>query len=116
MRQFTINGKTYNAVRFEIGTVCDLEDYGISLDNMFERSTSLIRAYIGICSGRGKAYANQEMQAHIINGGNFDEINEVIVKEITESDFFQKILERAQETTAEETTEEEKPKKKSTKA
>lgn len=90
MDTFTLNGKEYKALPFEIGMVCDLEEYGINLENMFNRGSSLIRAYVGICSGRGKDFATMEMQAHIMNGGNFEEINKVMAKKIEESDFFRR--------------------------
>lgn len=110
MRTFTINGKEYKARPFDFGLICDLEDYGIGMDTLFNRGASLIRAYFAICAGRSKEYANAELQAHIVNKGTFTELNEVMRVELEEADFFRAM----QEQEVEATTTESAPKKKTT--
>ena len=80
MNTFTINGKEYKAKPFDFNLVCDLEDMGISLEEAGRKPMSMVRAYFGICAGKGKNFSGKEMEAHIINGGKFDEMEK--------SDFF----------------------------
>lgn len=89
MRTFTVNGVTYTASPFDFNMVCELEDRGISLEDAQTKPMSLIRAYFSISANLSKAVAGAQMQAHLIAGGNFDELSDVIAKEMDESDFFQ---------------------------
>lgn len=101
MNTFKINGIEYKAKPFDFNLVCDLEDMGISLNNMAERNTSLIRAYFGICSGLSKEKAGKEIEQQFIKYGELNEISEALNKEMEVSDFFRSLIERAKTETAE---------------
>ena len=88
MNTFTINGKEYKAKPFDFNLVCDLEDMGISLEEAGRKPMSMVRAYFGICAGKRKNFSGKEMEAHIINGGKFDEIMNAMSDEMEKSDFF----------------------------
>lgn len=90
MRTITVNGKLYPAKEFDLNTVCDLEDMGVSLENMQNKPLSGLRAYVALCIGRGVAYAGNEIQNHVLNGGTFQDIMDVMGKQMEESDFFRK--------------------------
>lgn len=94
MRIFSVNGKKYNAKPFDFNMICDLEDMGITISDSAKKPMSLVRAYFGICADRGKEYAGKEMEAHIINGGNFDDVVDAMSEEMDESDFFRKLKEK----------------------
>lgn len=101
MNTFKINGIEYKAKPFDFNLVCDLEDMGISLNNMAGRNTSLIRAYFGICSGLSKEKAGKEIEQQFIKYGELNEISEALSKEMEDSDFFRSLTERAKTETAE---------------
>lgn len=84
-----INNKEYEAVELTFNTVCQLEELGVSLTDATAKSMSLIRGYIALCMGSDVEKAGEEMQAHIINGGDFEEIANTLAKAIEDSGFFQ---------------------------
>lgn len=102
MNTFKINGIEYKAKPFDFNLVCDLEDMGITLNNMSGRNTSLIRAYFGICSGLSKEKAGKEIEQQFIKYGELNEISEALNKEMESSDFFRSLTERAKSATAED--------------
>lgn len=110
MRTFTVNGKEYKSREFDFNLICDLEDMGVSLEKASDKPMSMVRAYFGLCTGRGNEYAGKEMEEHIIGGGGLEDIMNVMSDEMEKSDFFRKLNER----TEQEVTE--SPKKESKKA
>ncbi|MCD7724289.1 MAG: hypothetical protein LUI12_01830 [Clostridiales bacterium] len=100
MNTFKINEKEYNARAFDFNMLCDLEDMGISLEQAQNKPMSMVRAYFGLCAGKGKEYAGNEMEAHIVGGGKFDDIMNAMTKEMGESDFFRNLSKTAEEETA----------------
>lgn len=101
MRRFKLNGKEYNAKAFDFNTVCDLEDFGFSMSDIEGKPMSMVRAYLALCLGKSVQEAGNEMEMHIVNGGNFDTIMDVITKEMNESGFFRNLNKRAEEETTE---------------
>lgn len=92
---FTINKKQYNSAPFEFETMCQLEERGIEAEDIGNKKMlSTIRAYFAICSGLPDVLASKEINQHIINGGDLNEIREVIDKEMDKSDFIRAILNR----------------------
>lgn len=101
MNTFKVNGVEYKAKPFDFNLVCDLEDMGITMSNMAGRSTSLIRAYFGLCSGLGKEEAGKEVEQQFIKHGDLNDISEALNKEMESSDFFRSLTERAKTANAE---------------
>lgn len=89
MRTFIINGNTYNAKPFGFNLICDLEERGISLDSIADHPMSFMRVYLSICAKRDEDFAGEELDAHITNGGTFDDLMNVVKMEMDESGFFQ---------------------------
>ena len=100
-RFFTVNGKRYTAKPFDFNTICDLEDNGVSLNEMQSKPMSMVRAYFALCFGGNKDAAGKEIQAHIIAGGDFSELYGVMGEEMSESDFFQALSKKENEETPE---------------
>lgn len=92
-KTFTINGKEYKAKAFDFNLICDFEDMGISLADIGNKPMSVIRAYFGLCTGKGRDYAGKEMEGHIIAGGSFDELMQAMSDAMEESDFFRNLTE-----------------------
>lgn len=97
VRTFVVNGITYRAKEFGFGMVCDLEEMGITLDKVQKMPMSAVRAYFAICANLDKDSAGEEIQAHILNGGDLNVVAEVMGKMLEESDFFQKLNENNKE-------------------
>ena len=100
----TINKKRYEAREFDFNLICDLQDLGVNiLDIKDMRRTSLltIRSYVALCMDADPEYAGEEINQHIINGGNMDEITEVFQKMMSESSFFQALGQGEEEETPE---------------
>lgn len=97
MRNFKLNSKEYKARGFSFNTVCDLEDIGVSLEDMQKKPMSMIRAYLSICLDTSLELAGKEIEGHIVSGGNFDEIMKVITGEMNDSDFFQNLSKKEEE-------------------
>lgn len=108
MKTFTVNGKEYNAKAFDFNLICDLEDMGISLETASSKPMSMVRAYFGLCAGKGKEYAGKEMESHIISGGSFEDIMNVMSDEMEKSDFFRNLNKKAEQETAESAEEQSK--------
>lgn len=106
MNIFTINGKEYKAKPFDFNLVCDLEDMGISLEEMGSKRLSSTRAYFVLCSGLSKEKAGKEIEQQYIKHGELNEINEALNKEMEDSDFFRSLTERTKAETATDETEE----------
>lgn len=91
MKTFVINEREYVAKPFDFNTICDLEDMGVSLEEAQTKPMSMVRAYFAICTGRGKDYAGKELEAHIINGGAFEDVILAMSHEMENSDFFRNL-------------------------
>lgn len=101
MNTFTINQKEYKAKPFDFNLICDLEDMGVSMQQADEKPMALVRAYFGLCANKGKKYAGEEMQKHIIGGGTFDDVMKAMSDEMDKSDFFHSLNKNADKTEAE---------------
>lgn len=106
MKTFKVNGKEYKAKEFSFNLVCDLEDMGVSLQEASGKPMSMVRAYFALCTGKGKEYAGKEMEQHLINGGTFDEIMNVMSDEMEKSDFFRNLNKTENKEVAENSEEE----------
>lgn len=88
MTKFTVNNKEYTAKPFDFNMICDLEDMGISIEQAEKKPMGMVRAYFGICANLTAEQAGREMEAHIVAGGNLEDIFVAMSKEMTDSDFF----------------------------
>lgn len=110
-RTFTINNKLYKAKAFDFNLLCDLEEQGLSLDDIEKKPMSLIRTYIAFCGNVTKEIAGREIEAHFIGGGNFDDVSKVLASEMEDSGFFRALRENTAESARETSTKSAKSKK-----
>ena len=108
---FSINGRTYQAKEFDFNLLCDLEDQGLSLEDIEKKPMSLIRSYFMFCSGLSKEDAGKEIEAHIGKGGEFVDVVNVMGEMMNESGFFRSLNKRATEGEGETSTQSQKSKK-----
>lgn len=104
MNTFTVNGTEYKAKPFDFNLVCDLEDMGISLEEAGRKPMSMVRAYFGMCMGKGKDVAGKELERHIVGGGKFDDIMTAMSDEMEKSDFFRNLSKTEETETATDKT------------
>ena len=90
----SVNGKEYKEAEITFNAVCELEEMGCPLTSIKNSSFSVARAYLALCMGGGnnaKELAGQEIQKHVIAGGDISWIVEAFGKAIENSDFFQSL-------------------------
>lgn len=90
-----INGKNYKLPEFSFETICDLEDYGVSLTSLTEKPMKTLRAFASLAIGDSKIAA-REIEEHIKNGGDLTNFIEEIQKSISDSGFFQSLVARTE--------------------
>lgn len=111
MKSFTVNNKKYVAKDFTYNTVCDLEDMGVALSDFKAKPMSVIRAYLAVCADKDMEFAGNEIQAHIIAGGNFEDMMQIMADKMDESDFFRALQTGTENNPTEGTETESKAKK-----
>lgn len=97
MKNFAINGKEYKAVPFDFNLVCDMEDMGVSMEQIRDKPISAIRAYFSLCARLNRAAAGKEIEAHIISGGKLDDAMNIMFEEMEDSDFFRALNKTTEE-------------------
>ena len=90
-KTFELNGKKYKAKAFDFNLICEFEDMGISLADLAKKPMSTVRAYFAMCHGESVEVAGKEMEQHLINGGNFDDVILAMNEEMEKSDFFRSL-------------------------
>ena len=88
-----INGNTYKMPERSFNAVCRLEDMGISLADFDKKPMAAIRGFLALAVGDVET-AGRELEAHIVNGGDFTEIVGEISKAVQDSGFFQALSTR----------------------
>lgn len=91
MRTFEINGTKYTAAEFDFNLTCELEDNGVSLSDIRKKPLSFIRSYVALSAGIDVDVAGKEIESHMANGGKLDEVMNVMMEQINDSDFFRNL-------------------------
>lgn len=99
MNTIHINGKSYASAEMTFNNVCRMEEMDAPITMGAKVSFSMIRAYLALCMNTTKEKAGEELELHVVNGGDFDELAEAMSQAIEDSDFFRKLSEEAAETT-----------------
>ena len=90
-----INGKEYNDLEIDFNMVCELNAMGIDVFKYNRSPLPALRAYFALCSGLDEQTAGEELEAHIVNGGDISELSGAFVKHLTESGFFKAMTAKA---------------------
>ena len=91
MEKISINGKVYQAREIDFNFVCLLEAEGIEMSKMGKSFMNIIKVYAAYCMGVDTETAGIEINQHLINGGNMEDLINVVSKKMDESDFFRAI-------------------------
>lgn len=88
-----VNKKPYSAKELTYNALCVFEEkYGISISELDNQSLNFLRGYVAYCMGASLDEAGREIEEHIIGGGDFKELTEVLSDALSESDFFRSLL------------------------
>ena len=101
--KFTVNGTEYEGVKYNFNTHCTLSEMGVNPLEVRKKPESVARAYFAVSSGLTVDEAGEEIEQHIINGGDLSGIIVAMLKEMEQSDFFRSIIQK--------TKDEDKPKR-----
>ena len=110
IKMFNLNGRTYKAKEFDFNLLCDLEEQGLSLEDIDKKPMSLIRTYVAFCGNITKEQAGLEVERHVENGGKVTDIIEAMSDQMNNSGFFRSLQQETEETADAETSDE-NPKK-----
>ena len=91
-----INGKEYNDLEIDFNMVCELNAMGVDVFKYNRSPLSALRAYFAICAGLDEQTAGEELEAHILSGGDISELSGAFVKHLTESGFFKAMTAKAE--------------------
>ena len=103
MKTFTLNGNEIVAKEINFNLLADFDDFGVSIEDASAKPLVFMRAYVACCLGKSIEDAGNEINGHIVNGGDFGNIMEVMNAMLEESDFFRALQDKpteVQETTA----------------
>lgn len=92
--KFTINGTEYEGAKYDYNTHCELQELGVEVLEIKKKPHAIARAYLAISSGMDLETAGKEIEQHVINGGNLNDIIVALLKEMDQSDFFRAIISR----------------------
>ena len=104
-KTFEVNGRIYKAKDFNFNLLCDLEEQGLSLEEVDKKPMSLVRVYFMFCSGLSKENAGLEIESHVANGGEFTDIVNIISEQMQDSGFFRSLNKKTEEGEGETSTE-----------
>lgn len=96
-KDFVINNRRYVAKEFTFGTIRQFEKIGLPMSEIQKMPMTLVSAYISYCGDISMERADVEINEHIINGGNFEEVLSIIGEEMSESRFFQALNKKTEE-------------------
>lgn len=104
--KFTINKKTYDSLPFDFEMMCQIEERGIETEELGNKKKFVTaKAYFAICSGLPDIVASNEINAHVIAGGNLAELMNAMNKEMDDSAFIKALLKQTQQNETETTQE-----------
>lgn len=87
-----INGKEYVIPEIDFNMICDLEDRGVSILQIEEKPISSLRAFLSVVGDIPVEQAGQEIQEHIIKGGEIEPVITEILESFIDSGFFRQLL------------------------
>ena len=102
-RLLNINGKSYKAAEFDLNLICDFEDSGISIDDIGNKMSNVIRQYVASSMNTDPKTAGIELSAHLNNGGKIEDITDVMTAAMEDSGFF-RTASKSQESAAQTRT------------
>lgn len=98
--RFIINGKSYQAKEIDFNFICRLEAEGIEMSRMGKSFMNVIKIYAAYCMDVDADIAGEELNNHLINGGTFEELIDLVSAKMDESDFFRAVSKKQEQENA----------------
>lgn len=92
---FKINSKEYKAKEIDFNSVIEMKDLGGDIYEMGRNPFAVIRAYLAFCGGMTADKAGEEINAHVVGGGDLAVLSETLNDALEKSDFFKAMVARA---------------------
>lgn len=108
MKTFEINGVVYTGKELTFNAMCFFEDHGVSFDDIDTKRLKFTREYLAFCGNISPDKAGNEIEQHLIKGGDLDGLFESLNESVETSGFFRAMAGIEPE---EQTVEEPTPKK-----
>lgn len=94
MKGFSINNKVYPVREIDFNFLCEMEDRGISIDNIDKKPMKILREYLAIVGGMTSEKAGKEIEAHVISGQSLTEAYDALNEAMESSGFFRAMSEQ----------------------
>lgn len=96
-----INGKDITAKPLDFNSVLEMQDMGGDIFAFSKKPFAVIRAYLAYCAGIDEVTAGDELEAHLVGGGDLAEIISAFVTECNDCAFFKVMVARGKAVEAE---------------
>lgn len=90
-----INGKEITAKPIDFNATIELNDLGGDIYSFGTKPLAALRAYLAYCEGVSAEEAGQEIEAHIIGGGDLSDLSTAFMKACDDSAFFKAMITKA---------------------
>lgn len=95
-KNIIVNSKDYKCKEINFNAICELEELGFSITNINLKKNlfSTLRACFAFHSGLPLEIASKEIENHLANGGDLEDLMP-FVESIVTSDFFDKMQKKS---------------------
>lgn len=90
-----INGKEMTAKPIDFNATIELNDLGGDIYSFGTKPLAALRAYLAYCEGVSAEEAGQEIEAHIVGGGDLSDLSTAFMKACDDSAFFKAMITKA---------------------
>nr|DAW46765.1 MAG TPA: tail assembly chaperone protein [Caudoviricetes sp.]DAZ34788.1 MAG TPA: tail assembly chaperone protein [Caudoviricetes sp.] len=90
-----INGKEITAKPIDFNATIELNDLGGDIYSFGTKPLAALRAYLAYCEGVSAEEAGQEIEAHIVGGGDLSDLSTAFMKACDDSAFFKAMITKA---------------------
>ena len=95
----TVNGRVYRAKELDFNFLCNLGDNGIDISDIDKKMLPALRVYVAFCMDTSVEEAGDELNRHIIGGGDLGEIGSIFAAKAEDSDFFRALNKTSEKAT-----------------
>ena len=83
-----INNKEYNIPELNFNAMCKLEEMGVNFMDMENKTLSTVRGFLALAMDGDLEMAGNELEQHLVVGGNVEDVVAEIGKAVEASGFF----------------------------
>ncbi len=83
-----INNKEYQIPELNFNAMCKLEEMGVNFMDMENKTLSTVRGFLALAMDGDLEMAGNELEQHLVAGGNVEDVVAEIGKAVEASGFF----------------------------